>query len=675
MYYDVFECGNLIYKAGLEGKDGDNVPRTRITGSTTVPKLLLLAASLLILICFFTYTFSPGGNSDAVEGVVWADASLRSGRVLSPSFVYGYAIPAGANLFMLPYVAAFGIGMLSNVLGMLTFSMVIILTAVFFIRSFTTDWIYTLSGAAVLISYYWSRYGEDLIHHILHYQLGMVALLGILGCIFRLWREADRKKRRKVSVLLAFYTFWAGVNGTVTLAFSVLPVLFAIGINTISGQKSTKNGFWMLAVLVGSASTGLAVYGLLMRNVTEGNYIAEMGSYTFRSTDEWAEAIHELIPLWFRLLIVPGIDGVSVKTRQGIWPVLSLLVLFITTITPFVYFYYCSKRREERAGKWLLLSVYLAVWALCLVQFIVFRGPEMRMLYNGLSVNYLLLSVMVIDLLNNCSWHPPCKRFIPIILLCIIGANALCLVKETNWRTDTSLTEKLEERGLTKGYATFWNANINTVKSSGRVQISSIGIENGMVSPWVFQADQEWYDAEKEEGNVFLLLTPGEYNSLNDAYIVMADDEININGFHVLVFGEKGKMKVLDMDRMLFIANYEREEAHSEGTDDENGRRYIHDGGSTSSPWLSIKEDESVQVIMKGEELSGSVVEIMRKTEKPAPTSTWLERNDHEMKLSFSLDADDEVAVTIMNPTGDGFTRDVVIEQFEVKNLTFLGEE
>ena len=45
------------------------------------------------------------------------------------------------------------------------------------------------------------------------------------------------------------------------------------------------------------------------------------------------------------------------------------------------------------------------------------------------------------------------------------------------------------------------------------------------------------------------------------------------------------------------------------------------------------------------------------------------------MKLSFSLDADDEVAVTIMNPTGDGFTRDVVIEQFEVKNLTFLGEE
>ena len=154
MYYDVFECGNLIYKAGLEGKDGDNVPRTRITGSTTVPKLLLLAASLLILICFFTYTFSPGGNSDAVEGVVWADASLRSGRVLSPSFVYGYAIPAGANLFMLPYVAAFGIGMLSNVLGMLTFSMVIILTAVFFIRSFTTDWIYTLSGAAVLISYY-----------------------------------------------------------------------------------------------------------------------------------------------------------------------------------------------------------------------------------------------------------------------------------------------------------------------------------------------------------------------------------------------------------------------------------------------------------------------------------------------------------------------------------------
>lgn len=75
--------------------------------------------------------------------------------------------------------------------------------------------------------------------------------------------------------------------------------------------------------------------------------------------------------------------------------------------------------------------------------------------------------------------------------------------------------EAIRERGLTKGYATFWNANIVTELSDGEIETVALGITDGGMTPYRWLEAEESFSMDAPEEPVFLLLGVWEEDGLD----------------------------------------------------------------------------------------------------------------------------------------------------------------
>ena len=75
--------------------------------------------------------------------------------------------------------------------------------------------------------------------------------------------------------------------------------------------------------------------------------------------------------------------------------------------------------------------------------------------------------------------------------------------------------EAIRERGLTKGYATFWNANIVTELSDGEIEVVALGITDGGMTPYRWLEAEESFSMDAPEEPVFLLLGVWEEDGLD----------------------------------------------------------------------------------------------------------------------------------------------------------------
>lgn len=94
--------------------------------------------------------------------------------------------------------------------------------------------------------------------------------------------------------------------------------------------------------------------------------------------------------------------------------------------------------------------------------------------------------------------------------------------------------EWLSNTDYTQGIASFWNSNIITELTDGQIEMWTVGFSANDITPasWLQSVEHETLP----DGNVFILLTFEEYNSLKShsaikPYIVYADDKFIIYGF------------------------------------------------------------------------------------------------------------------------------------------------
>ena len=101
----------------------------------------------------------------------------------------------------------------------------------------------------------------------------------------------------------------------------------------------------------------------------------------------------------------------------------------------------------------------------------------------------------------------------------------LSTVDEVRERQDLiSVANELESKGYTRGMATFWNSNVVTELTDGRVEMWSVeNFDSLQTFGWL----QDMSHAQLPEGDVFLILTQEEYKTLSDdvkPYVTMERD-------------------------------------------------------------------------------------------------------------------------------------------------------
>ena len=104
------------------------------------------------------------------------------------------------------------------------------------------------------------------------------------------------------------------------------------------------------------------------------------------------------------------------------------------------------------------------------------------------------------------------------------------------------LAEELEERDLTYGYATFWNASTVTMASDSAVKVRNILIENDVIVPYQYQSMNYWFDDQDDHQEYFVALEYDEYYKIADTdywYHLMSEkfvEQFDCGNYRVTVF-------------------------------------------------------------------------------------------------------------------------------------------
>jgi hypothetical protein len=100
---------------------------------------------------------------------------------------------------------------------------------------------------------------------------------------------------------------------------------------------------------------------------------------------------------------------------------------------------------------------------------------------------------------------------VPLLLVVLLGY-LVGLAREISQppvaAQNQQLTSWLLARHLHTGLSGYWESNVVTLTSGDRVQIRTVALSGGRLTPSTFESKAEWYDPDRNTAN-FVVLSPG----------------------------------------------------------------------------------------------------------------------------------------------------------------------
>lgn len=536
--------------------------RTFLTEHRTKLSVILRAvfsAGLLLLSVGTLLRFILGPSegfytSDCTDTLWWANASFESGRLISDTFSYAAILPFGGNLLMLPFLPLFGVSMTAQKLGMTLFLLLFAGAVLFLCRSMRLSWISSsltffvtslvLSSSDKLLEIMWE--------HIIYYSLGILFFCVGLGLLFRADAAVREGRHRPAIVfasLLFVFTLLSATNGLQSLVTWIAPALFGIVMVWVLEEKQEgfrKNTlrFGASIALIGVATLlGLGLLQILSHGVSAG-YADAYSNYD--GINNWMDNLHDVPIQWFRLLGINTVAGEPLASLDSVGTMIRLFTAILLPVIPLVGIL-CYRRIENRYVRMTLfahLGVSMFILFACICGQLV--GANWR-LVPMLGSSLLATSALLFDRIRFSL--PPVRRLSALLL--IVPCLFACVTFRDLWKLPLdygqdneihTVAQTLEDRGLTKGYATFWHSELVTLISDSAVCVRNIQLQkvDSTTTPCVraYQSDSRWYDDIGEE-KTFLLLSDSEYNSIYRWRTQQEDrilEEFKIGGYTVVVF-------------------------------------------------------------------------------------------------------------------------------------------
>ena len=436
-----------------------------------------------------------------------------------------------------------------------------------------------------------------------------------------------------------------------------MPVVIALAVMRIKGGDGIlARVFWHCLAAIGVGLVmGLVVYRIGMHGIVEGDYIERTGSYSLLRPDKWTENLAVLPRTWIKLFLSHTTEGVRITSLEGLETLFSLGVSIVVCLFP----WYCLCRYSKLGFHERIVLVYgVCVWIVCLMQFVLLRGPLDRLIYNGLLANFLLLGIAVV---RSCraktrfTWLGPSLALL-LALWCVYFS---CTA---TWKVERTLINDLETHCLAQGCATYWKANGNTVLAEGKVRIAPIKLwESGKVAPWHYNSDASWYSIGDRRDDCFMLLDAYEWNMAREApnhmLFNLAKDHFESQGLHVLVYSGQHWLKMLS--GKIFAYNFNISD-RSRGCTSGNDRRLIHKGGVSFGPGMKLSPGQRCNVRITGRNLGKATLYVYGVNGKRVYMKPeYRKRDDSELSFSFVPDLElVSVEVAIYNKDGE---EDVVL--------------
>lgn len=427
-------------------------------------------------------------TSDTADTIMWAQATLESGRILAPNYYYAAMLPFGGSLLMLPFVALFGLSYTAHACGMALFLGIFFVALYLFAKhlSFSPNFrllCLTAFCGLILCS---EKFREMFCQHIIYYSLSVLFLL--IGFVLSenfCNALAAKQKKRAIGFGIGLFVFLllVATDGVQVFGMVTVPLVAAFLAERFFflHEKffSKQNLPIFLTVLLMAVATvaGLVVLRFLARDTYAAEYAnvhTAYGEYPY--LNQWVDKLENFLVGWYQLFDVYFSGGAPFSDLSQVPTLLRFLsgtvCLLVLPLTAILY------RKIES------VQIRRLFWAVAAVSAITVFLWFFGMISNApwrmipmISCCFLLLFAEIVALFA----HQCTKRF-AVVFVCIILflladsipfliANKPMKAPCGQW---TNIVTQLTERGIDNGYAEFWACNALRVLTGDELQIRCV---------------------------------------------------------------------------------------------------------------------------------------------------------------------------------------------------------
>ena len=473
----------------------------------TIFGIVLMAAALFTVIHFiWSDLYIAEFDADNAETVIWAEATLESGRLADPDFHdYYVLIPVGGNLFFIPFVKAFGVGITALRAGYTVLAVIFAALLVLALRALQPSWDLAMIGAGLIMfcTTATETLRDILWGHTVYYGVTVFCILMCIGSLALYLRG----KRAVGGILFFLSALFGSINGSAVLLFTVLPLTAAVLLESMNRERPSE-GFMKGPILLlgGAIVCGVA----LNKCITSGIPTPHADLYTqLAPAPQWGENLRLLPERWLSLFFKLPTENVPAMSSAGIKLVLRLGTALVLSVMPFVSFF---MPRESKPR--LTRIVILYHWILCAVLLFFFIFGKISD-YNHRLIP-LWFSCLIVDWLTMV-WMMKEKgypRLAGIVSVCLTvlfaGMTAVSVTRQpadlSVWYGNESIYHVLESNGLTHGYSThYWFTNSVTVLSESRIKTLGVTVTEDGFEPAGYQNKNAWFKETPTEEKTFLV--------------------------------------------------------------------------------------------------------------------------------------------------------------------------
>ncbi|WP_303835267.1 hypothetical protein [Ruminococcus flavefaciens] len=509
-------------------------------------------------------------HADCTDTIMWANATAESGHMYDKEFSYACFLPFSTSTIMVPLLHFFGLSMTAHIIGMMCFFLLLTIFLVFMIHEVTGSYPISLVGTGIFLSITLStqKMREIFWGHTIYYSLGILFLvigtfmyfrfLTVRGKSIALKKEGKNNKKTVIHKLIIFlciclFVLFTGMDGITGFTLFALPFAGAIFaeqfVNTkykILSGKTALVAFRCIVFLI------MAVIGNMINNKLLGDMTAgyQEANSNFSPMEEWLEHFHNLPFAWMRLLGVKSLQYVKFASEEGIPNMIFLMASILIAVIPIIATCNYKKLGTDRRAKMLRIWIWMH-WAVTAVNimgyvFGVLAAADWRiipMIGTSLIVSILFLCWSITK--NADISRITVILFVPIFMAGYLHCNDVRKMKKDEYKRSTQymLADFLEDEGVSKGYATFWNANSVTVITGESIKVSDVDVSERGVFMRPYQSSKTWYVTDPQQAEYFLLLSSYELEQMNLSDFPINNEPIrtaqrNINGteFTLLVY-------------------------------------------------------------------------------------------------------------------------------------------
>jgi len=522
-----------------------------------IPVLIGIATALY-------YIWGPGEgylHSDCTDTLLWANASVESGKVFDESFRYAGLLPFSTVIWMIPLIKIFGYGMTAQNIAMSIFVLLFAgsLLALFRASGMSRIWASTSAFAVMMILSSSDKLREIMYGHTIYYSLGPVILFLMVALFLSGDRAASsllsgEKKSTGMIVAAAAagiaFAFMAGGSATDGGQIIIIGSLPAIA--GIIAERLFNGGDKLISKKAVPAWAATAIFaagsliGIILLKIWKGDSIdaGYANAYSgWSDVSAWVDNARIFVKHYFTLIGVTTANKETLFSLKSIDVIIRILGGILILVIPCIMFVFYKK--IESRGVRIMLWADLVVFAAVMFGFICGKlsGANWRLtpiVATSAAVSFMGIWSLVrtgLDKLpvrsSDSTEDTPENREAVTeqvkggrvsvrVGACLLAASLLFPVSAfreikkmpADYGRDNynhELAAFLEEKGLEYGYASFWYCQTITILSDSKVKCREILADKsrGVYTDY-YQSSKLWY-TNQNYNEYFVVLTINEY--------------------------------------------------------------------------------------------------------------------------------------------------------------------